>query len=259
MLTPPGGYPLPVHSADHALVVDSPRTASETVRMLADNGASMVKISFEPGALDRPWPMLDPATAAAVCDTARSLGLTVRCHVEDLAGLAPALDAGVHVIDHVPHRWVDSGKRHAVLTEEGEPIPAYRTLLEKMARNDVILVPTLDVFTRSPWNGPQLFEPVRAFHAMGGSVALGNDFPYRRTDAGLPLREMTLLDSAGLDGAAVLRAATRNAARACNFTNRGRIAPGMAADLLVLGGNPARLPQALEATKLIIKDGIRVS
>jgi imidazolonepropionase-like amidohydrolase len=254
MLCPPGGYPLPVHSPEHALVVASPREGADAIRRLADLGATRIKIAFEPGTLPEPWPRFAPATAKSICDTARGLGLAVRCHVEDLSGLEPALDAGVAFVEHVPYRWHDRGAIRPVLGPDGAPVPYYQHLLERMAHDGVVMTPTLDVFTRTPWNGPALFEPVRAFHALGGRIALGNDFPYRRTDAGMPVREMRLLARAGLDELAVVEAGTATAAEVCGFKDRGRIAPGMAADLLMVRGAPT--PDALQDPAHIVKDGV---
>ena len=228
VITPPGGYPLPVHSPEFALVVRSPVEAeNDAVAMLADQGATMVKLAFEPGVMPDPWPTLPPAIAAAACNAARRLGLVIRCHVQDLSGLEPALDAGVHAVEHVPHRWIDNGAPRPVLNKDGSVIEKYRKLLERMAREDIILTPTLDVLSRSPWNGPPLFEPVRFFHRMGGRIAAGNDFPYRRTGAGMILPEIQLLAESGLDKGETLRAATSGSAAACGFTDRGIIAPGM--------------------------------
>ncbi|WFS62421.1 amidohydrolase family protein [Pseudodesulfovibrio thermohalotolerans] len=254
MLCPPGGYPLPIHSPKHGMVAATPRQGADAVKRLADLGVTRIKIAFEPGVMPEPWPLFDPATAAAICDEAHRLGLGVRCHVEDLSGLGPALDAGVSVIEHVPHRWNDRGRIRSVLTPDDAPAPYYLGLLERMVRDGVTMTPTLDVFTRTPWNGPALFEPVRAFHAMGGRIALGNDFPYRRTEAGMPVREMRLLARAGLDKAAVLEAATVSAAEVCGFTDRGVIAPGMAADLLMVRGEPG--PDALKDPLHIVKEGV---
>lgn len=258
VLAVPGGYPFPIHKPEHALAIHSSAEGENAVRMLADKGASMIKLAFEPGVMPHPWPTLDPKKAEAICATARKLGLTIRCHVEDLSGLEPALDAGVHTIEHVPHRWMHEGRPHPVLTERGEVIPYYRTLLERMRREGVILTPTLDVLSRTPWNGPELYEPVRTFHAMGGRIALGNDFPYRRTDAGMPVREMRLLAKAGLSGEDVLRAGTSGSASACGFTDRGHIAPGNAADILVVRGNPAEDFNVLHQPLYIFKDGVQL-
>jgi len=261
MLTPPDGYPLPVHSPEHALVIRSAKDACDAIRRLSDLGAGMVKIAFEPGPMPVAWPCFDQATAEAICSEARKRGMIIRCHVEDLAGLKPALDAGVHTVEHVPHRWNAGREFRPVLSRtdgKPEPTPYYQSLLERMVREDVILTPTLDVLSRSAWNGPELHEPVRTFAAMGGRIALGNDFPYRRTEAGMPLREMRLLAKAGLDNSEIIRAATKTSAMACGFANKGVLAPGMAADILVVRGDPLKDVEVLSDPIHIIKDGIFV-
>ncbi|BDQ34130.1 amidohydrolase family protein [Pseudodesulfovibrio portus] len=259
MLAAPGGYPLPVHDPKFAMVIRSPQEAADAVGMLADRGATMIKMAFEPGVMPEPWPVPDQPAAEAACNAARKLGLTVRCHVQDLSGLRPALDAGAHTIEHVPHRWIRHGEHRPVLDEDGSVIPCYRDLLERMVREGVILTPTLDVLSRTPWNGPELYEPVRAFNKMGGRLAAGNDFPYRRTGAGMILDEFRLLGRAGLTGEEILRAATSGSASACGFTDRGVIAPGMAADLLVTAGDPATDPDVLAAPLHIVKHGLFIA
>lgn len=255
VLAAPGGYPLPVHSPKYALVIRSPQEAEDTVKMLADRGATMIKLAFEPGVMPMPWPVLDPHTAEAACNAARKLGLIVRCHVQDLSGLEPALDAGANTIEHVPHRWIKNGSPQPILNDDGTVIRYYQELLQRMVREGVTLTPTLDVLSRSPWDGPPLYEPVRAFYELGGRLAVGNDFPYRRTEAGMVLRELRLLARAGLKGRDILRAATSGSAAACGFTDRGVIAPGNRADLLVVQGDPDSDPDALATPLHIIKDG----
>jgi len=259
MFCAPGGYPLPVHSPEHGLPTSSPRQARRHVRFLADHGATMIKLAFEPGPYPAPWPLLDAATAAAAADQARKLGLTVRCHVEDLGGLPPALDADVDVVDHIPHRHITRNGPQPVLTpDETAPSPHYLALLERMARNNITLVPTLDVLSRSLWHGPCQTIPTAAFHALGGQIAVGNDFPYRRTDAGMPLAELHLLHNAGLPTSAVLQAATSGSAHACGLADRGTLQPGTQADLLVTRANPLQDLDALADPVLVMKDGVVV-
>ncbi|BCS88901.1 amidohydrolase family protein [Pseudodesulfovibrio sediminis] len=259
MIAPSGGYPTPIHKPVYALVADTPKQGRETVRQLEGQGATMIKISFEPGIMPRPWPMFDADTAEAICTEARRLGLIIRCHVEDFAGLKPALDAGVNTVEHVPYRWHEKGVIRQIFNDNGELIPSYIAMLERMVRENIILTPTLDVLNRTPWKGPALFEPVRTFNAMGGRMALGNDFPYRRTDAGMPLEEMRLLACAGLSSSQIIQAATRTSAAACNLSTRGTLAPGMAADILVTAANPDTTMTTLEAPRHIIKDGIFIN
>ncbi len=261
MLCPPGGYPLPIHSPEHGMIVTSPHHGRERVRQLADLGVTMIKLAFEPGPYPDPWPTFDAATAESICNEARKYDLIIRCHVEDLSGLEIALNAGVHTIEHVPHRWIGKGSMHDVLEKNGEqriPISAYRRLLKRMVREEVILTPTLDVLSRSIWHGPELSIPVRYFAQAGGQIAVGNDHPYRRTDAGMPMKELHLLSKAGLDNHTIISSATGNSAATCGLTNRGTLTRGKAADMLILAGDPTVTLNHLSTPIHIIKDGILI-
>jgi len=258
MLCPSGGYPLPIHSADNGMVITSPAAGREAVRRLADQGTTMVKIAFEPGVNSTPWPLFDGTTASAICDEARKLGQTIRCHVEDFSGLESALNAGVHTVEHVPYRWIKDGSHRDILTN-GKLISEYRILLDRMAQENVIMTPTLDVFSRSMWDGPRLYEPVRYFNDIGGRIALGNDHPYRRTEAGMPSKEVELLGKAGLSPLQIVTAGTQNSARACGYVDRGTLAPGTKADILVIKGNPLEKITLFGSCAMIIKDGAIIS
>jgi imidazolonepropionase-like amidohydrolase len=79
---------------------------------------------------------------------------------------------------------------------------------------------------------------VRYFRA-GGSVTMGSHGKPWGAPAGLGLhREMELHTAAGMSPADVLQAATRVAARALRLKDRGVLAPGMLADLIVLEADP---------------------
>jgi imidazolonepropionase-like amidohydrolase len=247
VITAPGGYPMPVHGREYGYPVKNAEEGKDAVKRMADLGATMIKISFEPGSGRTPLPMLAPRTAAAICDQARSTGLIVRCHVQDLSGLKPALDAGVHGIEHIP-----LGK---VLDSQGEPTPAYLEQIRRMVRDKIIWTPTLTVAARTPWQGSATLRPVMRFATMGGIVALGNDYPYRHARSGMVLDELGLLREAGLGAMQVLTAATSGAAMACGFRQRGIIAKGFAADILVFRENPLTDLSILGRPARIIKDG----
>jgi imidazolonepropionase-like amidohydrolase len=80
---------------------------------------------------------------------------------------------------------------------------------------------------------------VRAFVAAGGRIATGTDSPNQLLVPGYSEhRELELLVAAGVSPREALRAATRNAAVLLGVDSLGLIAPGKAADLIVLTRNP---------------------
>ena len=99
---------------------------------------------------------------------------------------------------------------------------------------------------------------VRMFHEAGGRIALG-------TDAGTPFNlhghnsdELRFMVEVGLSGIDALRAGTRNAADLMRLDDRGRIAEGAAADLLVVEGDPSEdIAAAADRSRhrRVVKDG----
>ena len=102
---------------------------------------------------------------------------------------------------------------------------------------------------------------VRMFHEAGGRIALG-------TDAGTPFNlhghnsdELRFMVEVGLSNLDALRAGTRNAADLMRLDDRGRIAEGAAADLLVVDGDPSQDIAAAadrERHREVVKDGAAV-
>lgn len=80
---------------------------------------------------------------------------------------------------------------------------------------------------------------VRTFVAAGGRVATGTDASNQLLVPGAGVHlEMELLVEAGLTPLDALRAATLHGAMLLRADHLGRLRPGAAADLVVLGGNP---------------------
>jgi imidazolonepropionase-like amidohydrolase len=80
---------------------------------------------------------------------------------------------------------------------------------------------------------------LRAFAAAGGRIAVGTDAAHQMLVPGYSEhREMELLVHAGLSPREALRAATRNGAVLLGVDSLGLLAPGKAADLVVLTKDP---------------------
>lgn len=99
-----------------------------------------------------------------------------------------------------------------------------------------------------------------AFHDAGVPLVMGSDsgaydqipFYFHGISS---LREIAMLVQAGLSPQEALLAATRDAAAMLGLPDRGRIAPGMVADLVVLAADPLQDPAALRTIQWTMHQG----
>jgi imidazolonepropionase-like amidohydrolase len=180
----------------------------------------------------------------ALVDEAHRLGLRVAAHAEGLEPVRVAVEAGVDTVEH------------------GLSLHRAPELLEQMARSGTVLVPTLstfhDVGTRfaQRWT-PDLVEQAKrqeeeahltliAARAAGVTLAMGYDSGPPGSDA----HELLRLVEGGLTPHEGIIAATIGSARALGLDDVGTVEAGMAADLVVLNGDPladvSRLTRAEE-------------
>jgi enamidase len=276
IITAPGGYPGPVYGFEFTYEVGSPAEARAAVADLLDRGADMIKIALAPGDPREPWPVLDLARVEEIVEEAHGRGVLVRAHVfepflvEDIV-----LPAGVDVIEHEPMPILTPEEERRVL-ESDDPstelfdvvAPEYVRLLERLVEHGTVIVPTLDggigpLFTkpdRSPLEETVLdlhLEAVRRFHALGGAVALGNDFGgVARVAQGMPLLEMRMLHAAGVTPMDVLEASTRHATAVCGQgADLGTLEPGKLADIVVVAGDPLADLGAMDSVIAVVKGG----
>ncbi|MCE2425016.1 MAG: amidohydrolase family protein [Pseudomonadales bacterium] len=102
---------------------------------------------------------------------------------------------------------------------------------------------------------------VAMFHEAGGRIAMG-------TDAGTPFNlhgnnadELRFMVEVGLPNLDALRAGTRNGADLMDLEDRGRVAEGAVADLLVVDGDPSKdIAAAADRSnhRRVLKDGVIV-
>src|SRR6185436_983345 len=97
-------------------------------------------------------------------------------------------------------------------------------------------------------------------HTAGGvPILAGTDAPNPGTSHGAALhRELEFLVEAGLSPAEALAAATSVPAKAFHLEDRGRIAPGLRADLVLVAGDPTRDITDTRAIVRIWKGGVPV-
>lgn len=240
-----GDFPLPagvdvterLRALDLRLAVaDGPDQVQATVRDLIRSGAHVIKVAAT-GGVSTPADGPDdvglslPELRAAV-RTAADRGRTVAAHAIGTAGIANAIEAGVHSVEH----------GNGVTVE----------LARRMAELGIFLVPTLTVLAEAAdptvigeeahrkaarWQHETRVNLPVAIEA-GVRVAMG-------TDAGLGsrhghnLRELVHLVEFGMSPMDAIVAGTRTAAQVCGLADQiGTIEPGKRADLVVARGNP---------------------
>jgi imidazolonepropionase-like amidohydrolase len=236
---------------------DGPDDVRKAVREQIKAGADVIKIFATGGVMT---PGVDPASAQltldevrAAIEEARKAGRRTAAHAAGTDGIANCLEGGITTIEHGIY-----------LTE---------ALGQRMARDGVPLVPTLiapeaiaagGVAAGIPEFAVRKSEVVRDRHLESFRMALRLGVPIAAgTDAGTPLNrhgsmvpELALMVKAGQPPLAVIRAATAAAASALGLEHEtGRVAPGLAADLLAVAGDPAARIEALDEVRLVMAQG----
>jgi imidazolonepropionase-like amidohydrolase len=97
---------------------------------------------------------------------------------------------------------------------------------------------------------------VAALNRAGVTLLAGSDPPTAGVTHGVSLlQELELLVRAGLTPVEALSAATARTADAFGLDDRGRIRPGMRADLLLVGGDPTADIAALRRIRRVWRGG----
>ncbi|ALL79590.1 hypothetical protein AD006_30770 (plasmid) [Pseudonocardia sp. EC080610-09] len=212
---------------EYAIVTDPGSAADGVARRIAD-GSDYIKVVVEaPG---RGGPSSE--VVAAVVRAAHAAGRRVVAHTSHIDAFTLALDAGADVLTHVP---------------TGTPVEA--TIARRMVDEGRIAIPTLSVAeVLSAMMPGASYDPARASVAAmreaGVPVLAGTDSVEQPgVPFSIPLgvtlhHELELLVGTGYSPVEALRAATALPALWFGLDDRGRIAPGLRADLLLVDGDP---------------------
>lgn len=241
VLCPPDGYGY--------YTVASPDEGAAAVNRFLDMGCDLVKISLEDDLDLRAYPIFELETLQAMTEAAHSRGFQVTAHLTHARNLDLAVQGGV---DEIAHMVVE---------------PLSRRKLEMMINADVFWIPTLEL-----WDNIQSMYPVdfrniavsnlRRFYRAGGKIVLGTDSNGLSAsfDQGFPIREVRLMESAGMDVMDIITAGTRNGAIVCGREDSlGSLEPGKIADILILNSDPLENTDAFLDVHMVLKEGYIVS
>ncbi|MFC5137036.1 amidohydrolase family protein [Actinomycetospora rhizophila] len=271
----PSGWRMPGLSGPE----DAERFVADRVR----EGSDYLKVFVENSAdVDRP--VLSPETVAAVCAAARSHGLQTVAHAPTRWAFRTAIEAGVDVLTHVPLDGpldddVDlaglvvcptlammRARSDARSTDEllGDPrllAGLDKEVVDALRAGDRGHLPV----SSRPGTSYEHAAQNLARLAEGGATILAgtdaNDVPGHAAavlhGASMHL-ELELLARAGMTPRQVLRAATSVPADVFGLADRGRIAPGQRADLLLVAGDPLADVTATRDVRGVWRSGVRL-
>ncbi len=228
------------------------------VRQQVQRGADLIKIVATGAVLSDADAGVDQqftdAELQAIVDTAHALGRRVTAHAHGTAGVNAFLRAGGDAIEH--GTWLDDDSVALFKRNGAWLVPtllAGDTVAGWAADPDSFLGPAAKAKAASV--GPAMLAMARRAHAAGVPIAFGTDSGVSRH--GDNAREFGLLVAAGLTPLEAVRTATVNAAAHLGLADEvGRLAPGMAADLVAVDGDPLQDVTVLRRVRLVMKAGV---
>jgi len=295
-LTPPGGHPSELFPAGERPggpprgdgpppvmpFVTTPEEAVSWIPRLVEAGSDYIKVMVDDGTVEgHPGlPCLDQATLDAAVAEAHRLGKLVVAHALTVDSTMSAVRAGVDGLTHVfmdrPHTpeviealaaadafvvaciVLDASMMGRGLGEELAADPRVSSRLDPAWL--AALRSTIDRYPAG--NLDDVLASVAALHAAGVDVLVG-------TDASVPVpylggvahgasvhHELQLLVRAGFTPVEALRAATSVPARRFGLHDRGRIAAGLRADLLLVDGDPTTSIADTLALRTVWRGGV---
>ncbi|HRN61113.1 MAG TPA: CIA30 family protein [Luteimonas sp.] len=274
-ITAPGGhgtqYGFPVPTIDARTDVDA------FIAERIGEGGDFIKLIIEDLSaygLPNRLPTLSPEQVRAVVAAAHARQRLAIAHVAKLDDARVAIDAGADGLAHVFSDAVADDAFIAAIRERGAFVTPTLAVVASTAGSDEGKALSADPRIQSMLTAEQAgtlassfggsnpdrlaraIESVRLLHAAGVDILAGSDTPNPGTAHGASLHhELELLVRAGLSPAEALAAATSLPARRFALPERGRIAAGMRADLVLVDGNPLDDITATRAINTIWKNG----
>jgi imidazolonepropionase-like amidohydrolase len=259
-----------------APTINAPNDAAAFVAARVAEGSDFIKIIYDDtsASYGRKLPTLNEATIAALASAAHGQARLAVAHIGTEGQAMGAINAGVDGLAHlfvgptVSDEFVQLAARRGVFV-----IPTLSVLYSvcghsdgQQILDDVRMMARVRSQFRAPLSWPAggitpscdgAKAAVRRLSEARVPIVAGTDAPGAGTTYGASLHwELQHLVDAGMNPTAALASATSVAARAFRMTDRGRIQPGMRADLLLVDGDPTTDIRATRNIVRIWKKGV---
>ncbi|MFF7734508.1 amidohydrolase family protein [Streptomyces sp. NPDC007984] len=225
----PGVLPLTVEEG----IANGVAEVRKAVRHQIKYGARVIKVCASNGVMSHTGPagaqQYSDEELRAIVDEAHRAGLKVAAHCMGDSAIRAALEGG---IDCIEHGFLASDATLDLMVERGTFLVATTSLTEGMDTthaDPALRAKAADVF-------PRARESTARAIRRGVKVALGTDAP--AIPHGKGVMELLALADRGMRPVDALRAATTVAAELIDADDRGRIAPGLLADVVAVPGDP---------------------
>ncbi len=252
------GYREELHEyLDHGNLCDGAAECRKVVRKQIARGVDVIKFATTGGVNSRIGlglgaQMFDDE-ARAIVETATLYGKKVAVHAHGADGIAMALKAGAHSIEH--GTLLDDEGLRLFKSSGAYYVPTLSTVngyIERLKNNPNAY--SVEVKPKILWRIEITGKALKKAHDAGVKIAFG-------TDAGVSLHgrnadEFTLMVKHGMSPKDALIAATLNAADLLGLQNEiGSLEVGKTADVIAVGGNPLEDVRTLESVLGVVRAG----
>ena len=275
--TAPGGHPSQMGGGAFPTITDSADAQAFVDARIAE-GSDYIKIIYDDlSSLGRKQPMLDKRTLAGLVAAAHARGKLAVVHILSELQARDAIEAGADGLAHLftgatvsPEFAQLAASRHVFVVPTltvlygscGQSIGARiasDSSIRPYIRPAVRGRAAMSFPPRAGTSCEATREALRQLARAGVPILTGTDAPSPGQTYGASVHgELELLVSTGLTPVQALTAATSAAARAFRLTDRGRVAPGLRADLVLVDGDPTTDIVATRRIVRVWKKGVAV-
>jgi imidazolonepropionase-like amidohydrolase len=222
----------------------------KAVRYQIKYGAQLIKVCASGGVMSHTGPagaqQYSNEELAAIADEAHRAGLRVAAHAHGDDGIRAAIDAGIDCIEHCSLATDDTLD---LMVERGTFLVATTYLADGMDVSHA--APELQAKAAEVF--PRARDTISRAIKKGVKVACGTDAP--AIPHGRNAKELVALVDRGMTPLDAIRAATVVSADLIDKDDRGRLEPGLLADIVGVSGDPLADITTTEHVAFVMKNG----